>query len=248
MLKSQELVVTSLGQCQYASPLNERSTGAKDTSYFVSDSDRIRLDVVLRPGPIDADPLSLEMAGPRQHIFFRPDETTAAIVTCGGLSPGLNNVIRSVFYELTENYGVQSRARYPQRLSRPESRVRFGADCADQGVCRTDRQAGWHRAGQFSRRPIARRDGRLSASPWDRHFVLRRWRRHAARCACAESRVAKPRSVGGGGRHPQDDRQRHPFRPVWLLGTRRLWRRRPRSFRVLMSKPAARSTALASSS
>ena len=106
MLKSQELVVTSLGRCQYASPLNERSTGAKDTSYFVSDSDRIRLDVVMRPGPIDADPLSLEMAGPRQHIFFQPDETTAAIVTCGGLSPGLNNVIRSVFYELTENYGV----------------------------------------------------------------------------------------------------------------------------------------------
>jgi 6-phosphofructokinase 1 len=106
MLKSQELVVTSLGQCQYASPLNERSTGAKDTSYFVSDSDRIRLDVVLREGPIDADPLSLEMAGPRQHIFFQPEQTTAAIVTCGGLSPGLNNVIRSVFYELTENYGV----------------------------------------------------------------------------------------------------------------------------------------------
>jgi 6-phosphofructokinase 1 len=47
------------------------------------------------------------VAGPRQRIFFRPDETTAAIVTCGGLSPGLNNVIRSVFYELFENYRVK---------------------------------------------------------------------------------------------------------------------------------------------
>ena len=55
----------------------------------------------------DTEPLSLELAGPRPRIFFRPNETTAAIVTCGGLSPGLNNVIRSVFYELFENYGVQ---------------------------------------------------------------------------------------------------------------------------------------------
>jgi len=106
MLKSQEFVVSSLGRCQYASPLNLGSATHADASYFASDSDRIRLDVMLRPGLTDVDPLSLEVAGPRQRIYFQPDRTTAAIVTCGGLSPGLNNVIRSLFYELWENYGV----------------------------------------------------------------------------------------------------------------------------------------------
>jgi 6-phosphofructokinase 1 len=51
--------------------------------------------------------LSFEEAGPRKKIFFDPAATTAAIVTCGGLSPGLNNVIRSVFLELTYRYGVR---------------------------------------------------------------------------------------------------------------------------------------------
>ena len=53
-----------------------------------------------------AEVLSVEEAGPREKIYFDPSQTTAAIVTCGGLSPGLNNVIRGVFYELFENYGV----------------------------------------------------------------------------------------------------------------------------------------------
>jgi 6-phosphofructokinase 1 len=35
-------------------------------------------------------------AGPRKQIFFKPSETKAAIVTCGGLCPGLNVVIREI--------------------------------------------------------------------------------------------------------------------------------------------------------
>jgi 6-phosphofructokinase 1 len=52
------------------------------------------------------DDLTLEEAGPRHKIFFDPATTTAAVVTCGGLSPGLNNVIRALFDELATNYGV----------------------------------------------------------------------------------------------------------------------------------------------
>jgi 6-phosphofructokinase 1 len=54
-----------------------------------------------------ADELSFEKAGARQRIFFDPALTTAALVTCGGLSPGLNNVIRSASHELAANYGVR---------------------------------------------------------------------------------------------------------------------------------------------
>jgi 6-phosphofructokinase 1 len=56
---------------------------------------------------IGADPGSLfELAGPRAKLFFDPRRTRAAIVTCGGLCPGLNNVIRSAFFELHHGYGV----------------------------------------------------------------------------------------------------------------------------------------------
>ena len=107
MLKPQDFLVRSLGECRYDSPLNFESTSRKEGSPFVADSDRVRLDVMLRPESAEGEPLSLEIAGPRQRIFFQPDKTTAAIVTCGGLSPGLNNVIRSAYYELFENYGVK---------------------------------------------------------------------------------------------------------------------------------------------
>jgi 6-phosphofructokinase 1 len=52
------------------------------------------------------DDLAFELAGPRAKIFFDPAQTRAGIVTCGGLCPGLNNVIRSVFLELHHTYGV----------------------------------------------------------------------------------------------------------------------------------------------
>lgn len=46
-------------------------------------------------------------AGPRRHIYFKPDEVKAAIVTCGGLCPGLNTVIREVVMQLWFSYGVK---------------------------------------------------------------------------------------------------------------------------------------------
>ena len=50
--------------------------------------------------------LQFELAGPRGRLFFEAEKTRAAIVTCGGLCPGLNNVIRSLFHELHYGYGV----------------------------------------------------------------------------------------------------------------------------------------------
>jgi 6-phosphofructokinase 1 len=49
---------------------------------------------------------SFEPGGPREHIYFDPARTRVGIVTCGGLCPGLNNVIRGLVLELAENYGV----------------------------------------------------------------------------------------------------------------------------------------------
>lgn len=61
--------------------------------------------------PPDGEPegqLFFERAGPRRLLFFEPAQTRAAIVTCGGLCPGLNNVIRSVTRQLIRGYGVKT--------------------------------------------------------------------------------------------------------------------------------------------
>jgi 6-phosphofructokinase 1 len=59
-----------------------------------------RIEVGAEPG------LQFEVAGPRSRLFFDAKQTRAGIVTCGGLCPGLNNVIRSLFLELHYGYGV----------------------------------------------------------------------------------------------------------------------------------------------
>jgi 6-phosphofructokinase 1 len=107
MIQQSDLLVNSLGECRFPTPLDFDSPSHPQSSHFRSDRDRVRVNVSLNDEMDGESPLSFEEAGPRQRIFFEPAQTTAAIVTCGGLSPGLNNVIRSVFYELVENYGVR---------------------------------------------------------------------------------------------------------------------------------------------
>jgi len=68
---------------------------------------RHTVDDTFIPERIEGDPgLRFEAAGPRSRLFFDPKATAAGIVTCGGLCPGLNNVIRSLFFELHYGYGV----------------------------------------------------------------------------------------------------------------------------------------------
>ena len=107
MIEQQDLTVRELGECRYRSPLLLHPPSAGKKGHFVSESTRLRVDVEVGPESAASDTLSFEEAGPRERIFFNPPDTTAAIVTCGGLSPGLNNVIHSVHYELMENYGAK---------------------------------------------------------------------------------------------------------------------------------------------
>lgn len=107
MIQQQDFIVTSLGERRVPSPLAFRPPSSGQRSHFVRETERIRFDLEFRAEPTEKDQLSFEKAGPRERIFFDPAATSAAIVTCGGLSPGLNNVIRSVFHELSDNYGVK---------------------------------------------------------------------------------------------------------------------------------------------
>lgn len=74
---------------------------------FVSDDERIPENIRRQPGaPADEGHL-FELAGPRDTLYFDPQHARAGIVTCGGLCPGLNNVVRSLFRELRDGYGVR---------------------------------------------------------------------------------------------------------------------------------------------
>jgi 6-phosphofructokinase 1 len=92
----------SLGECKIVSPL--RATRFMDTSkpiLFRTDIDELQEQ--LRSG---VDPPAFELAGPREGIYFDPSALRCGIVTCGGLCPGLNDVIRSIVVCLHEKYGV----------------------------------------------------------------------------------------------------------------------------------------------
>jgi 6-phosphofructokinase 1 len=73
----------------------------------VSDDLRLPEKIIQDPEASSEPELLFELCGPRAKLFFDPKETRAGIVTCGGLCPGLNDVIRSLFLELHHAYGVR---------------------------------------------------------------------------------------------------------------------------------------------
>ncbi len=105
-----DLRVRRLGEPTVVSPMAALVQGRVSSPHYVHESDRVLLDDTL--GTAEArlcgvsELPSLEPGGPREYIYFDPSVTRAAIVTCGGLCPGLNNVIRGLVLELADNYGV----------------------------------------------------------------------------------------------------------------------------------------------
>ena len=79
---------------------------------FVAESDRVSLtadiDRIKAFQEQGIEIPSLEAAGPRETIFHDPAWTRAGIVTCGGLCPGLNNVIKGLVQVLWFDYGVRN--------------------------------------------------------------------------------------------------------------------------------------------
>jgi len=107
MLTPESTQVSTLGARAFKSPLNLSTTQGDGIGDFVPDEARVLYCVEVIPGQPCRNEISFEKAGPREFIYFRPEGTRAAIVTCGGLCPGINNVIRSIFMELHHHYGVK---------------------------------------------------------------------------------------------------------------------------------------------
>ena len=100
--------IKNLGACGFLSPLQ---TASSLEIKFRTDDERVLVEhrVKINAPPINpqADGVeSFEVAGPRGKLFFDPSRTTAGIVTCGGLCPGLNDIIKGLVTQLWTRYGV----------------------------------------------------------------------------------------------------------------------------------------------
>jgi 6-phosphofructokinase 1 len=95
--------VSRLGDGRIPSPLKG--------DYFVKEDERVLFHLALSEVKEDVEngkPVpSFERAGPREKIYFDPSKLKCGIVTCGGLCPGLNSVIRAIVLSLHHNYGVR---------------------------------------------------------------------------------------------------------------------------------------------
>src|SRR3954463_1655563 len=103
-----DLEISILGECKYPSPLAHRL--AQSTIHYVGQADRVLLEdrkshVLELKDDLEAVP-SFELAGPRHQVFYDPAKLRCGIVTCGGLCPGLNNVVGGLVVELNHGYGV----------------------------------------------------------------------------------------------------------------------------------------------
>jgi 6-phosphofructokinase 1 len=101
--------IKTLGRAGIPSPARQ-DPNTSISGNFVTDDEGVMIDVTVsgfkdamkagRPGAY------FELAGPREYIYFDPSKLRCGIVTCGGLCPGLNDIIRAVVLELYFGYGV----------------------------------------------------------------------------------------------------------------------------------------------
>ncbi len=109
-MKYEDFLVSSLGNGNVITPLKQGQRADSPVYKFVNDNERIIYDVSLehfmKVKETGEMPVSFEKAGPKENIYFEPAKTKVGIVTCGGLCPGLNNVIRSLVNQLSYRYGI----------------------------------------------------------------------------------------------------------------------------------------------
>lgn len=108
--KQYDFSIATLGTPTYASPIKLSNTYGDSIINYTREDEKVQYTIEInKDNPLDTSEYNfLEKAGPREKIFFSPEQSHAAIITCGGLCPGLNDVIRSVVRTLWENYGVKN--------------------------------------------------------------------------------------------------------------------------------------------
>lgn len=106
-----DFTIPNLGEAKIPSPIMMSRSFGDGMADYVNDSTRVLFNIATKMGPdghpMPVDDSTLEVAGPRERIYFNPAHVHAAITTCGGICPGLNNVIRAVVRCFWYRYGVR---------------------------------------------------------------------------------------------------------------------------------------------
>ncbi len=115
MAENIDFSIETLGPCKIPSPVHLSTRMNDMVANYVDDNEKIiyNIDQDLEASgktlkTVFVREQLLEKAGPREKIYFDPKKVCAGIVTCGGLCPGLNDVIRSLVMTLWFQYGVQN--------------------------------------------------------------------------------------------------------------------------------------------
>ncbi|MDC7124310.1 MAG: ATP-dependent 6-phosphofructokinase [Spirochaetales bacterium] len=110
MNKNYDFQIPTLGEAKIDSPIEMSKTYGDKIINYVKDNECVLYNVAMHEGdtlPAVDHTIALEKSGPREKIYFNPGHVHAGVVTCGGLCPGLNNVIRSIVRTLWYQYGVK---------------------------------------------------------------------------------------------------------------------------------------------
>ena len=105
-----DFTIESLGEAKVPSPIKMSKVRGDLRVNYVSDDELYIYDTYARENEqrsVYRREECLEKAGPREKIYFNPGHVHAGIVTCGGLCPGLNNVIRAIVRALWYRYGIR---------------------------------------------------------------------------------------------------------------------------------------------
>ncbi|RME25229.1 MAG: ATP-dependent 6-phosphofructokinase [Deltaproteobacteria bacterium] len=108
-----DLSIERLGPAKIRSPLKLSTHLGDKVCNFVPDEAKILYDISLdgcrtcSGGDNGSLPLAFEKAGPREFLYFDPSKVRVGVVTCGGLCPGINNVLRALVMELSYHYHVR---------------------------------------------------------------------------------------------------------------------------------------------
>ncbi len=99
-----------LGEPVVSSPLELSRESDDYIADYVDDNKRVLLEIAVDAGTASKDVsenVLVERAGARDKIYFEPSRVHASVITCGGLCPGLNDVIRAIVMCLWYRYGVR---------------------------------------------------------------------------------------------------------------------------------------------
>ena len=111
-ITQEDLRIDNLGPAGIPSPLGLSTEYGDDIVNYCADSESVLYELdrnkVVEQMAKGVQVPAFEKAGPRNKIYFEPAKTRVAIVTCGGLCPGINNVIRSIVMELHYRYAVRT--------------------------------------------------------------------------------------------------------------------------------------------